>query len=112
MGSDERLKIFMAQMRLLLLVPIGYYGSGYRLQSEGVAPVTLCTFLCFSCSDTGRLTDLSAVFTYVASGLNCDGDVKGLIVVSDYIVTLNHATLSKSLQNLHDLRYKVGITVI
>ena len=46
MGSDERLKIFMAQMRLLLLVPIGNYGSGYRLQSEGVAPVTLCTFLC------------------------------------------------------------------
>ena len=105
----------MAQMRLLRLIPIGNYGSRYRLQSEGVAPVTLCNFLFFSFlsfSDTGSLTDLSALFTYVATELNCDGDVKGLIVVSDFIVTLNYAKMGKSLQNLHDLGYKVGTTVI
>ena len=45
----------------------------------------------------------------MATGLNCDSDVKGLIVVSDFIVTLNHAKVGSSLLNLHDLHYKVGI---
>ena len=53
---------------------------------------------------------MSALFNYVATGVDyCDGNVKGLIVVSDFIVTLNQDKVGSSLQTLQDLLYKVGI---
>ena len=45
---------------------------------------------------------------YVGSDVQCDGDRKGLIVVSDFIITKNSNTFKQGLDGLRADGYKVG----
>ena len=64
---------------------------------------------CQSCiSDNTGLTDMSSMLEYVGSDVQCVGDQKGLIVVSDFLITKNRKTFEQRLDGLRADGYKVG----